>query len=60
MTEQEKRLLYKTSIILGKDTSKMKLNDIIEGLVNVNELNDKEQTINQIGLNVAQNIVTSS
>lgn len=60
MTEQEKRLLYKTSIILGKDTSQMRLNDIIEELVNVLELNDKKQTVNEIGLNVAQNIVTSS
>ena len=37
MTEQEKTLQYKTSIILKKDTSKMKLNDIIEELVNVIE-----------------------
>lgn len=60
MTEQEKRLLYKTSIILGKDTSQMRLNDIVEELVNVIEQNDKKQTVNQIELNVAQNIVTSS
>lgn len=44
MTEQEKRLLYKTSIILGKDTSQMRLNDIIEELVNVIEKKDNIQT----------------
>lgn len=48
MTEQEKKLLYKTSIILKKDTSKMKLNDIIEELVNVIEQKDKNKTVNQI------------
>lgn len=37
MTEQEKKLLYKTSIILNKDTSQMRLNDIIEELVYVIE-----------------------
>lgn len=37
MSEQEKRLLYKTSIILNKDTSQMRLNDIIEELVYVIE-----------------------
>jgi hypothetical protein len=37
MTEQEKILHYKTSIILGKDTSEMKLNNIIEELVQVIE-----------------------
>lgn len=35
MTDQERSLQTKTTIILGKDTSKMTLNDIIEGLVNV-------------------------
>ncbi|WP_276569623.1 hypothetical protein [Cytobacillus firmus] len=40
MTEQEKRLLYKTSIILNKDTSQMRLNDIIEELVNAFEQKD--------------------
>ena len=40
MTEQEKRLLYKTSIILNKDTSQMKLNDIIEELVNAFQQKD--------------------
>lgn len=37
MTEQEKKLCYQTTIILGKDTSQMKLNDIIEELVHVIE-----------------------
>jgi hypothetical protein len=35
VTEQEKILLSKTSIILGRDTSRMKLNDIMEELVHV-------------------------
>lgn len=48
MTEQEKRLLYKTSIILGKDTSQMRLNDIIEELVNVIEQKDKYKAENRI------------
>lgn len=38
MTEQEKDLLQKTSIILRKDTSQMNLNDIIDELVRVIEL----------------------
>jgi hypothetical protein len=37
MTEQEKLLIYKTSFILNKDTSQMKLNDIIEELIHVIE-----------------------
>jgi NADPH-dependent 7-cyano-7-deazaguanine reductase QueF len=37
MTEQEKMLLYKTSFILRKDTSQMKLNDIIDELIHVLE-----------------------
>ncbi|MEH7249252.1 hypothetical protein V7114_21050 [Neobacillus niacini] len=37
MTEQEKLLIYKTSFILNKDTSQMKLNDIIEELIDVIE-----------------------
>lgn len=48
MTEQEKKLLYKTSIILGKDTSRMRLNDIIEELVNVIEQKDKYQAENRV------------
>ncbi|MED1466909.1 hypothetical protein [Bacillus salipaludis] len=43
--DQEETLLYKTSMILNKDTSQMKLNDIIEELVRVIEsrtnFNDK-------------------
>ncbi|MFB3168532.1 hypothetical protein P5G62_015555 [Neobacillus sp. 179-C4.2 HS] len=38
MTEQEKLLLNKTSFILSKDTSQMKLNDIIDELIQVIEL----------------------
>ncbi|MFJ5758557.1 hypothetical protein ACIQAA_05325 [Neobacillus sp. NPDC093182] len=37
MNEQEKELQYKTSIILGKDTTNMTINEIIAGLVNVVE-----------------------
>ena len=48
MTEQEKTLLYKTSIILGKDTSQMRLNDIIEELVNVIEQKDTYQAENRV------------
>ncbi|MGX6441817.1 hypothetical protein ACWM35_01110 [Neobacillus sp. K501] len=33
MSEQEEMLIYKTTNILKKDTSMMKLNDIIEELV---------------------------
>jgi hypothetical protein len=44
MNEQEKRLLYKTSLILNKDTSQMRLNDIIEELVNVIEQKDRIET----------------
>jgi hypothetical protein len=33
VSEQEELLIYKTSNILKKDTSMMKLNDIIEELV---------------------------
>ncbi len=48
MTEQEKKLLYKTSIILGKDTSQMKLNDIIEELVYVIEQTSNIKKVNRI------------
>lgn len=48
MTAQEKRLLYKTSSILGKDTSQMRLNDIIEELVNVIEQKDKYKEENRV------------
>ena len=41
MSDQEEILLYKTSQILNKDTSMMRLNDIIEELVNIIELNAK-------------------
>ncbi|MBS4211642.1 MULTISPECIES: hypothetical protein [Neobacillus] len=41
MSDQEEILLYKTSRILNKDTSMMRLNDIIEELVNIIELNAK-------------------
>jgi hypothetical protein len=37
VTDQEKELHNKTSIILGKDTINMKLNEIIEELVNIIE-----------------------
>jgi hypothetical protein len=37
LSEQEKILQYKTSIILGKDTSTMTFNNIIEELVKVIE-----------------------
>ncbi|WP_180230169.1 hypothetical protein [Bacillus sp. AFS073361] len=37
MSDQEKTLIYKTSNILRKDTSIMRLNDIIEELVHVIE-----------------------
>lgn len=37
MNEQERILLDKTSIILGKNTGKMNLNDIIEELVSIIE-----------------------
>lgn len=48
MTEQEKKLLYKTSNILKKDTSKMKLNDIIEELVYVIEQKNNSKTVERI------------
>lgn len=48
MTEQEKRLLYKTSIILNKDTSQMKLNEIIEELVYVIEQNDNIKKVGRV------------
>ncbi len=51
MTEQEKNLCYKTTIILGKDTSRMRLNDIIEELVYVIEQKSKIKTGNQISQN---------
>lgn len=37
MSEQEETLICKTSIILGKDTSQMTLNDVIQELVHVIE-----------------------
>lgn len=46
MSEQEKKLLYKSSIILGKDTSQMRLNDIIDELVCVIESKTKMTNIN--------------
>lgn len=52
MTEQEKILHYKTSIILGKDTSEMKLNNIIEELVQVIEQQEKILLRNELSLNV--------
>ncbi|MGG0174740.1 hypothetical protein [Gottfriedia acidiceleris] len=39
MNEKEKILVYKTTKILEKDTSRMKLNDIIEELIQVIETN---------------------
>lgn len=51
MTEQEKKLLYKTTIILKNDTSQMKLNDIIEELVNVIEQKEEMKTGNQVAQN---------
>jgi hypothetical protein len=39
--EQEEILIYKTSNILRKDTSMMKLNDIIEELVRIIESKTK-------------------
>jgi flagellin-specific chaperone FliS len=39
VSEKEEILLLKTSTILKKDTSMMKLNDIIEELVSIIELN---------------------
>ncbi|MEY2195056.1 hypothetical protein AB7942_20285 [Neobacillus sp. BF23-41] len=47
MSEQEKALLFKTSIILRKDTSTMSLNDIIEELVNVIESKKNDRWPNQ-------------
>ncbi|MDN3016868.1 hypothetical protein PH210_11740 [Paenibacillus sp. BSR1-1] len=44
MSEQEELLLYKTSNILKKDTSMMNLNDIIEELVQIIELNVKNNS----------------
>nr|WP_263324359.1 hypothetical protein [Neobacillus sp. Marseille-Q6967] len=41
MSEKEEILLQKTSLILSKDTSQMKLNDIIEELVRVIESQTK-------------------
>jgi hypothetical protein len=42
VSNQEQTLIDKTSIILEKDTSKMKLNDIIEELVRVIESTKKD------------------
>ncbi|MEH7484508.1 hypothetical protein V7157_26235 [Neobacillus drentensis] len=47
MSEKEKALLFKTSIILRKDTSTMSLNDIIEELVNVIESKKNDRWPNQ-------------
>jgi len=43
MSDQEKILMYKTSNILKKDTSMMKLNDIIDELVRVIESRTKDE-----------------
>ncbi|WP_257009246.1 hypothetical protein [Bacillus sp. 7884-1] len=43
MSEKEEILIYKTSNILRKDTSMMKLNDIIEELVRIIESKTKEK-----------------
>lgn len=51
MTEQEKKLCNKTTIILGKDTSQMRLNDIIEELVNVIEQKSNIKTVNRVSQN---------
>jgi hypothetical protein len=42
VSEQEKKLIYKTSNILKKDTSMMTLNDIIEELVCIIESKENE------------------
>jgi hypothetical protein len=42
VSEKEEILLYKTSNILRKDTSMMKLNDIIEELVCIIESKTKD------------------
>jgi hypothetical protein len=42
MTEQEKLLHYKTSKILNKDTSQMRLNEIIEELVHMIEQSERK------------------
>jgi DNA-directed RNA polymerase delta subunit len=42
VSNQEQTLIDKTSFILEKDTSKMKLNDIIEELVRVIESTKKD------------------
>lgn len=42
MSEQEEILIHKTSTILRKDTSMMKLNDIIEELVCIIEEKKEE------------------
>ncbi|MDQ1005319.1 hypothetical protein QFZ28_005897 [Neobacillus niacini] len=46
MSDQEKKLQYKSSIILGKDTSQMRLNDIIEELICVFESKTRMTNIN--------------
>ncbi|WP_256358173.1 hypothetical protein [Bacillus sp. sid0103] len=43
MSGKEEILLLKTSNILRKDTSMMKLNDIIEELVRIIESNTKDE-----------------
>lgn len=43
MNEQEEILMLKTSTILRKDTSMMKLNDIIEELVHIIESNNTDK-----------------
>jgi len=51
MTEQEKNLCNKTTIILGKDTSQMRLNDIIEELVYVIEQKSNIKSVNRVSQN---------
>jgi len=48
VSEEEIILMYKTSIILRKDTSMMKLNDIIYELVRVIESKTKDEISNNI------------
>ncbi|MGG3468424.1 hypothetical protein ABES02_13175 [Neobacillus pocheonensis] len=43
MSEQEEILLLKTSNILRKDTSRMRLNDIIEELIQIIESNTMDK-----------------
>jgi hypothetical protein len=43
--------IYYPYILIGKDTSQMRLNDIIEELVNVIEQKDKSQAENRVTQN---------